>query len=195
MASQVTVLIPTIPPREEQLAVAIESVTNQTIWPDLTLMTCVDHKEEGPGVIRNRMMSAVVTPWIAFLDDDDELFPDHLEKLLNHQADSGADLVYPWFEENIKRSSISDKFGKPFNERTLRRANYIPITYLVRTELARKAKFPEVPTRPGAPMEDWDFLIRLLDLGAKFSHLPEKTWRWNWHGEHTSGRNWRDVYG
>ena len=69
--------------------------------------------------------------------------------------------------------------------------NFIPITFLVRTELAKKVGgFPE--PRPNQhdgehAAEDWEFLKNLLMAGGKFVHLPVKTWNWRIHDGRTKG--------
>jgi hypothetical protein len=131
------------------------------------------------------------TEWIAFLDDDDEFEPWHIERLLRHQAETGADLVYPWF-------TVVDGFdplgweGRQFDPAALRRYNYIPITVLVRRELVIAAGGFTNRTDGvgGATWEDWNCWLALLDLGATFSHLPARTWRWHFGDTvHTHGRS------
>jgi hypothetical protein len=66
-----------------------------------------------------------------------------------------------------------------FDAERLRHHNYIPTTYLVRTEVARSVGgFP--PRSPGRP-SDWQFLLKLLEAGCRFRHVPERTWVWRRH--------------
>jgi len=39
----------------------------------------------------------------------------------------------------------------------------------------------------GDPCEDWGLWLALLDAGAAFSHLPQRTWIWH-NGAGTRGR-------
>jgi len=81
--------------------------------------------------------------------------------------------------------------GQPFDPAALRESNYIPVTALVRaTRFVQVGGFPEPNSEdwPHPDCEDWALWLRLLDAGAKFSHLPERTWTWEWHGRNTSGR-------
>lgn len=190
MRPGVTVVTPTIPPRTLQLSRAIASVAAQTHKPADHLISC-DHRAEGQVAIRNRMLPSVTTEWIAFLDDDDEFMPHHLERLVVHAQATGADLVYPWFDVQGGADPLG-AFGRPFDPVAIRHANYIPVTYLCRAELAQGAMFPLCPEEwPDEGCADWGFLLRLLDAGARFSHLPEKTWIWHhWRGS-TAGRPWK----
>jgi glycosyltransferase involved in cell wall biosynthesis len=191
----VTVVTPSIPSRREMLLEAMASVDEQTLAPAAHIVV-IDHAGIGGETTRNQGLDAVRTEWVAFLDDDDRFLPQHLERLVAHQQATGADLVYPWFEMD----GITDElgwfgwFGKEFDGDVLRTSNYIPSTTLVRTSLAREVDgFPTLESKawPFDHSADWGFLLRLLDAGAIFSHLPEKTWIWRrWRGN-LGGRNWR----
>lgn len=192
MKPGVTVVTPTIPTRGEFLAEAIVSVAQQSHLP-VTHVVTVDHRCEGEATTRNRGLFAVETEWVAFLDDDDLLFPNHLEVCLDHAQSTGADLVYPWFESR-GWSETFEAFGEPFDEKRLRRSNYIPVTTLVRTELAQSVGgFPRQRSEewPHERLVDWAFLLRLLDAGARFSHVAERTWAYRAHPGATAGNDWK----
>jgi glycosyltransferase involved in cell wall biosynthesis len=187
----ITVITPSIPPRRHLLAVAVASVAEQTLLPDAHIVS-IDHKAEGQVAIRNRAIEACDTEWIAFLDDDDRFLPNHLRALAMHQETTGADLVYPWFNVEGGTDPLG-AFGKPFDPEGLESANYIPVTHLCRTELAKDVGgFPLCPEEwHDEGCADWGFLLRLKHAGAKFAHLPEITWVWRHHAANTSGRPWR----
>ena len=178
----VTVVIPTIPPRMSVLRRALESIENQTVQVESVIIE-VDKNKEGAEINRNRALDKSKSLYTAFLDDDDEFYPDHVELLYNHAVKTDADLVFS-FPQHLIGDEVPQeapdwmRFGVPFDEVELRKGNYIPVTTLVKTELAKKARFK---TSPGVPYEDWGFLLNMLDLGAKFEHLPERTWKYyNW---------------
>lgn len=184
----VTAVVPTIATRAHStLPRALASVEGQShrcatvVEPDST--------GEGPAATRNRALGRVTTDWVAFLDDDDELYPNHIRACLRHATLTGADLVYPGYD------AVGDDpvgvFGLPFDAGLLRRRNYIPVTVLARTELVRAVGgFVNHPDENGDPCEDWGLWLALLDVGAKFSHLPQRTWRW-YVGTGTRGRTER----
>lgn len=196
MEPGVTVVTPSIPSRGRALAEAIESVAAQTHQPVSHIIT-VDHRCEGEATTRNRGLFAVKTEWTAFLDDDDLFLPRHLEVCMDHAQETGADVVYPWFEARDWDESFG-AFGMPFDEKRLRAGNYIPVTTLVWTELAQAVGgFPrqQSPEWPRELLVDWAFLLRLLDHGAKFSHVPERTWVYRAHAGATAGRDWKQCVG
>jgi glycosyltransferase involved in cell wall biosynthesis len=182
MGSGVCAVIPTIPPRRALLTRALASVFNQTVQPD-AIAVVVDNDHAGVWVTRSHGVQMARTPWIAFLDDDDEWLPHHLERLLARQAETGADLVYPCFEGGP--AAVRRFCGKPFNQATMAT---VTITVLVRTELA--AQIPLGPPNPGEinANDDHRLLCGVLDAGGTVAHLPEETWRYNLHDQHTSGQ-------
>lgn len=189
----ITVVIPHIPPRHVPLLRAIRSVTDQT-HPAEAISIVTDNEKRGAGRTRNRALAMARTRWVAFLDDDDFLHPNHFQVLLRHALEMDADVVYsscrvihtelgvipadhPAWEE-------WGRPGKPFDPELLRERSYLPVTSLVKTSLAQQSSF-EPP--PGSHYDDWGFYLGLLDLGARFSHINEVTWTWT-HGDHnTSG--------
>ena len=217
MTTTVAVCIPTIPTREDKLRRAVESANAQILPTNVRGMISIENDLNATGAAptRNRSWLNVSSDveWIAFLDDDDELRNNHIKVCLEHAIDTGADLVYPWF--NIHDGGGGDisqndplrvpvdghyvsPYGVKFNEdlRTelMTRNNFIPITVLVRRELlADVGGFPVPQTEEWSEdcCEDWGLWRRLLEAGATFEHVPRRTWIWNWHGKNTSGKPWR----
>jgi glycosyltransferase involved in cell wall biosynthesis len=183
---------------------AIASVAAQTRQPD-QIVVSIDRDGIGAAANRNRALESATGEWVAFLDDDDEFLPDHLELLLATAEKHGADLVYPWYEGCNPHlftvpvdGKLVDPLGVPWGpelEKHFRTVgNIIPITVLVRRDLLLKVGGFIPKGSADNPCEDWGTWERMLDAGAVFAHCPEVTWRWNGHGNHTSGRKWTDVY-
>ena len=195
MTHLVTVVIPSIQEREGTfLQKAVHSVQEQTIgFENLDLHVVSDTGGFGPAVMRNVGVGSADTEWIAFLDDDDWLFPHHLEVLLKAAEMSGADVVWPWFEV----------FGgtDPFPQNRGRQWDYdnphvFPITALVRrssfNEVGGFVPLSEAVPDPNDPErlvggEDWRLWTDLSRAGAKFFHHDETTWTWRHHSSNTSG--------
>lgn len=195
-AFQVTVIIPHIPTRVDMLDRALRSVAAQT-HPARNIIVAADLFKDGSATTRNRALAANLdTTWVAFLDDDDEWLPNHLQVLTRAAAEGPphAQVVYSGcmvLDAHGFRVPLRPEWGRfrqPFDPDLLRQQSYIPVTSLVRTGLARRARFGPPATHPDSDYDDWGFYVRLLDLGAHFMHVPETTWVWHHHGKNSSGR-------
>jgi hypothetical protein len=202
--AEVTLLTPTLPGRERMLAQVIRSVQRQTV-PCLH-RHLADTDREGPAPVRNRLLEQVTTEFVGFVDDDDFLFPKHVETCLTALRDSGACVAYPWFRFahprgwwplgeflEIQRPDGSKvhALGQPFDPAALEHNSYIPVTVVARTECLRKVggfPIPETPEWPHDTAEEWGLWRRLVADGHTFVHVPEITWEYRVHGGNTSGR-------
>lgn len=206
----VAVITPTLAGREALLEKAKNSIQGESV--SYTHGHRVDRHGEGPAAVRNALVSEIPeeTRYVAFLDDDDEFKPGHLTKLVRHADKIGADVVYPWFDlligsvlrndQKVLTVNGRDAFEEPFDPDALQKNNFIPVTALVRREAFLQVggfPSPNTPEWPHPDCEDWGLWLRLRDAGAVFSHLPERTWIWRWHGYNTSGRpdRARRIYG
>lgn len=192
----ITVVIPTIPPRKALLSRAITSVTSQ-LYPASALAIAVDLEKQGAPKTRQRALDMVRTPLVAFLDDDDEFMPSHLLDLLTHMRETNADYVYSWYKVvghggivfNYDPVFPPTHFTEPWSNEHPRQTT---ITTLVSTELAKDVGFTglrEMETGDGnVSGEDWNFTLGCMNLGAKISHLVKHTWYWHHDSQNTSGR-------
>lgn len=180
----ITVVIPTIPPRGQLLQRAIASATSQTL-PAAALSIAVDVERRGAWHTRKRALDAVRTEWTAFLDDDDEWLPDHLNVLNNHIVGHCADMAYSWFHT---LPNGCDPFPKWFADAPWDPDNprHTTIVMLVRTELAQSISFTEPVVGDKFGNEDWRFILELNRRG-KIVHAPARTWIWHHDSKNTSG--------
>lgn len=194
----VTVVIPTISGRDELRERALRSVQAQTVRP-FDVVVVHDRDRKGAAWARNAGMMQVQTTWLAWLDDDDEFLPNHLEVLLAAAKETGADLVYSYPElPGWDRDPMAvahngawvRPFGVPFGKEQdmhLRyQGNFIPISYLVKAGLVR-AVGGMPPCGGRGYEEDYQLLLRLRNVDAKFVHVPKVTWRYYKHGANTGG--------
>lgn len=165
----VAVVTAAIPERFDLLRDALDSVAAQTVQPDEHIVV-FDYARRGTADALNRGLAAVTSEWVATLDDDDVLYPWHLEVLL--RATRFADVVYPYCD-----CDFDIHVNAPFNPVALRQQNYIPTTALIRTSALRA-----VGGWPDKREQDWALWLRLLDAEARFVHVPTVTWRYRRHG-------------
>lgn len=178
----ITVAIPSIPPRQVLLHRALKSVSAQT-HPVDGVSIAYDIGKEGAGPTRNRALEGVKTEWTCFIDDDDEMNPEHVEKILRCAIENNADVVYPWFDVIGGVDPFPGHFGKPWDPDNPR---IFPITVIGRTELLQQATFPRPHDGEWAG-DDYPFWLEVQALGGKIVHLPERTWKWHHHSRNTSG--------
>ena len=202
VANDLTVVITTIPTRRVRLRKALRSVKQQTLQP-FEIIVSEDTEKKGAPYNRDAGLAQVTTPYVAFLDDDDYFYPEHLATLYAAIKDEDADIVYSWFDVEGGTDPFPQNFGKPFDPEnpvqttvttlckteTVRAAGGYSNTYgLNEEELASFAQGNTVG-------EDFRMVISALQNGAKVHHVPKKTWAYvHWHGN-TSGRpdRWETV--
>lgn len=113
---------------------------------------------------RNWGASRTSSEWLCFLDADDELHPDYLERMAEHQFD--ADLLGPAVEYvRMGRAEAP----KVWPEQDLRDGNYLVIGTLVRRSVFEAAGgFHE-----WGMYEDWCLWQRCHKLGARIKMVPD----------------------
>ena len=173
----ISVITASLPTRSAMLAECVASVAAQTLSPWEHLIG-VDHGRRGPSAIRNELLETAQGVWIAIVDDDDVLFPNHLERLRSVDAD----IVYSY-------CSVEGRAWSPnreFDADALRAGNYIPATVLIDASFLRRLGGWREDTVYG--WEDWDLYLRALDAGGTFACVPEVTWRYRFHGGNRTNR-------
>lgn len=186
----VTVVIPTVAKRSDLLGRAIASVVAQSCPPDAILVV-VDHERQGAAEMRTRGLEMVKTKWTAFLDDDDDYKPQHLQRLYEHAESTGADFVFPWFDV----IGGTDPFpSNEYREYDVNEPHQTTVTTLVKTKAALAvggfrwddkvdAIDPGMDAEGHRAGEEFRFVIRLAKAGYKIEHLHERTWNWrHWTG-------------
>lgn len=134
---------------------------------------------------------------ISFLDDDDLLHPDHVEKLAGYLVRSRARFAYSdcvqgnyaWDGSELALLVRSPFPVVPFDRERLHRDNYIPIMAAMFT----RELLDEVgPLDEGLEMyEDWDLWIRMAER-ADFHHVPGVSAEYRIHkDDNLAGMPWR----
>jgi hypothetical protein len=99
------------------------------------------------------------------------------------------------------KGQLVHPLGVPFGpeqETHYRKHAYIPITTVVRRSLLlRTGGYPQPGSAewPRPDCEDWGGHLRLLNIGAKFVHVPKRTWVCHLDDTRsTAGKPWTTVY-
>lgn len=193
----VTVILPT-KNRLQQLWRAIDSVIAQTYpWIEIIVVNDGGVPAEsvvrefcstrviryfsydqscGPGAARNLGIRISRGEFIAYLDDDDVYYPQHVEILasyLNSNPDQGA--VYSLAKISNPAALDLDRdvpFRRAFDRDALLVENYIPnLCLLHRAECFLRAGYFDEDL---LLLEDWDLLIRLSAV-TRFGYVPTVT--------------------
>ena len=150
--------------------------------PDVDGVTLVSHEQSrGRSEAANAGVNAATNAYIAFLDDDDLYYADHLATLTTAARDSQHAAWYTDAVSAFVRVAANGMletqqrlriFGDDFDRDSLLADNSIPLPTL----LFRRADFLDLGGFDPAfdLFEDWDFLIRLSQRG-KFVHVPRVT--------------------
>lgn len=152
------------------------------VTADLAGVTLVEHDTpRGRSAAMNAAVERAKTDWIAFLDDDDLYYPEHLSTLTTSAVALDAtawytdalSAIYEVGEDGVPvmRARLRT-YARDFDPDLLLLDNYIPLpTLLVRkNDFLRAGGFD-----PSFDLfEDWDFLIRLSKLG-RFVRIPRLT--------------------
>lgn len=138
-----TFIIPSL--KRKTLGRAIRSVSK---YP---FIVGYDDGEKGPGIVRNELIAKVETPWVSFVDDDDTIITDYVDRLQEEIIKTPyADLIH--FRQYFLRGQIipawpSVEWGN------------IGIAFSVRREIALQFPFEQ------EPFEDFEFVKRIKDAG------------------------------
>lgn len=127
---------------------------------------------------RNEALALVETPWVVFLDADDELAPGYLEALGTGSADLRAPAVSYVKLRRPRVPYVPTVAGHDHDCSTdcLRDGNWLVIGTAVRTDLARQVGgFREYDV-----YEDWDFFQRCWLAGASVEAVPDAVYLAHW---------------
>jgi hypothetical protein len=193
-AKDLTVVIPTIPPRRDRLEIALNSVRNQTLLP-AEIIIQDDVNKLGAPFNRDAGLARVNTPYVAFLDDDDYFYHDHLESLYTAIKEEDADIAYSWFDVIGGTDPFPENFGRPWDPENPIQTT---VTTLCKTKTVRDAggfsntiglNEEQLATfaQGNTIGEDFRMVMSANEQGAKIIHVPKRTWAYcHWHSN-TSG--------
>ena len=215
----VSVIVPTFN-RPDMLIETLKSILNQT-YDDFEIIVVndagVDVKKEidllnknnniiyinhannrGLAAARNTGIKAASGKYIAYLDDDDVYYPDHLETLVNCLENSEYKVAYTdayMVTQERKNSNYVIKkkdipFSLDFDYDRILVENFVPVLCLMheRSCLEEIGLFYENLT----VCEDWDFLIR-ISRKFEIAHVKKVTSQFTWRTDGTNMRSSRSA--
>jgi GT2 family glycosyltransferase/SAM-dependent methyltransferase len=208
----VSVIVPTHN-RPDMLAVALESLTTQTL-KDIEVIVVNDAGRDVASVVerfsdrlairylnlptnrrlagaRNAGLEAARGKYIAYLDDDDAYYPNHLEVLATHLERSGGHVAYTdanRAEQVLEGGRYVTRerrviYSHDFSADAMLITNYIPVLCVMhaRACVAETGGFDEsLPV-----LEDWDMWIRMSRI-YPFTHLTVTTCEFTWRPDGNS---------
>jgi len=138
------------------------------------------------GVVRNVGVRLTRSTYVAYLDDDNEWEPQHLEIALaaleDERAGQRPDLVYTAVRRAFADGTVVDVLSTPFDRRLFGRQGFIDVNSVVARRIPG-LRFSRL-YRPagGTPAEDWELLFRLSYWHrVRMEHVPVQTVRYLVH--------------
>jgi glycosyltransferase involved in cell wall biosynthesis len=181
--ADVTVCTATIPTRVDLLERASKSVQNQTLKvKDHSIK--LDSEKLGQPLILDQIIKKAKTKYVAILDDDDELLPNHIELLYKKIIETEADLVFPHFKySNLSDAGHLEKFrGLPWDNNN---PHQVPITWIAKREtILEVGGFSgdfdvlsyEVDNQGNRIGNDFNLIKKLVEANKQITNISEITW-------------------
>jgi len=181
--ADVTVCTATIPTRVELLQRAIQSVTNQTLKVKEHSIK-IDLDKLGQPAVLDQIIEQATTKYVAILDDDDELLPNHIELLYQKIIETDADLVFPHFKySNISDAGHLEKFrGLPWDNNN---PHQVPVTWIAKRQAILdvggfSGDFDvvsyEVDNEGNRVGQDFNLIKKLAKANKYITNISEITW-------------------
>jgi GT2 family glycosyltransferase len=129
----------------------------------------IDQKNQGVIQTKNIGLQHASGDWVVFLDADDVMDKDFLQKMYAVSRKTNADVVYSAMRLTGSESGVF--WSRPFSRRSLRKGNYINNSALIRRSLLQSIGGYSKKMHFG--YEDWELYVHLADVGAKFQYIRE----------------------
>ncbi|WP_333778826.1 glycosyltransferase family 2 protein [Streptomyces sp. IBSBF 3136] len=130
------------------------------------------------GVVRNVGIRLTRSRYVAFLDDDNQWEPDHLERALAVlESSEGPDGVYTALRRVLPDGTERDVLSVPFDRRRAARESFLDTNAFV-ARRTRALRFSRLRRTPEVlPREDWE-LVHRYSRGHSVRHVPHATVRY-----------------
>lgn len=169
---KINILIPTLVERKASFDMLTKKLRYLIGDEPVAILDARDNRENTIGAKRNQLLRASYAPYICFVDDDDDVADNYIEKLLE-AADSGLDCASlngiitfdgrapQRFEHSIRYDHYTDvgHYKRPPNHLNL-----------IRREIAIKFEFPE---KNHGEDTDWAMMICEARVLKTEFYIPE----------------------
>jgi GT2 family glycosyltransferase len=148
-------------------------------------LTVISKPNEGTVATKNLGLRLAKTHWIIFLDADDVLPPDYLEKTLEAAFRENADVVYTDFQYFGAKSEHVTA-GEMSRIRMLRE-NFVHNSALIKTTVARMVGGYKKELKYG--LEDWELYLSIARIRAKFAYAKGVDFQYRQHNVESRNSN------
>jgi len=186
---------------------AIASVLNQTLSPVEIIVVddgstdgtrnvldnygsrinCLYQQNRGASAARNAGVRATNCEWVAFLDHDDEWYPDKLACQAASIVESGAEFCYTGYER-FANGRFEETIDPPDPSQLFPEIRFQNVLGPSSMYLVRRSRFDSLggfDERLGASCEDWEFAVRLT-RAARSVKVHQTLMRYNYHSSNAS---------
>lgn len=164
---QVSIITAIAPYHRDIAQRALDSAQLQTV--PATVLTAYDDQMRGAGYARNRALERVQTDFVVFLDADDWIEPNFIERCLSVWRDNHY-IYSDWYEDQTVKAAPDC----PFTNKT-----WHPITTLIPTAWLRQVGGFSEDLIGG---EDTELYLKLLSSGCCGIHLKEPLFHYGAEG-------------
>jgi glycosyltransferase involved in cell wall biosynthesis len=186
---------------------AIASVLNQTLPPVEIIVvddgstdgtrnvldtygsriTCLYQQNRGASAARNAGVLATNCEWVAFLDHDDEWYPDKLACQAASVVESGAEFCYTGYER-FANGQFEETIDPPGPSQLFPEIRFQNVLGPSSMYLVRRSTFVSLggfDERLGASCEDWELAVRLA-RASRSVKVSQTLMRYNYHSSNAS---------
>jgi len=167
---------------------------------DIPAIYIAHESNRGRSAAANTGLKAAKGDYVNFLDDDDILYPKHIETLITWISLKRVDVAYssvlsvyfdtpPYLTEHCKKDELIYNIG--FDPERILFQNYIPLMSVMfkKKNLDKTGLFDE----DLSVFEDWDLWIR-MSRHFTFSHVDEVTAEYRFYGSESIVQSHRQKY-